>query len=167
MTLTLQIFTENQTLKEYYLNKAQSSFHEGDSGFDLIFPNDFEIQPGETLLAKLGIKCTLKINDVFLKIGEKPKYVSYLLMPRSSIIKTKLRMANSLGLIDAGYRGEIAAAIDNIGSTTHYCKKGERLFQIVAPSLEPFKIEVVDKLEDLGTTTRGEGGFGSTNSISA
>ena len=43
---------------------------------------------------------------------------SYMLVPRSSISKTPLRMANSIGIIDAGYRGEIMAAVDNISKAT-------------------------------------------------
>ena len=43
------------------------------------------------------------------------KNVSYYLYPRSSIIKTPLRMSNSVGIIDAGYRGNIIGCVDNIG----------------------------------------------------
>ncbi len=155
MTYTLKIFTENQDLKNYYQNKQQ--FHQGDAGFDLIFPEDFEIGPNETKLIKLGIKCSMEETN--------ENNVSYLLMPRSSIIKTTLRMANSIGLIDAGYRGEICAAVDNIANETKTFKKGDRLFQIVGPNLSPIYVELVNSLDDLGLTSRGEGGFGSTNQM--
>ena len=155
MTYTLKLFTENNYLKNYYENKQL--FHNDDAGFDLIFPEEIEIQPSQTYLAKLGINCCM--------VDENNNLVSYLLMPRSSIIKTKLRMANSIGLIDAGYRGEICAAIDNIGENPHISKGGERLFQIVGPNLSPIRVELVDRLEDLGVTSRGAGGFGSTNNL--
>ena len=155
MTYKLRIFTEDNNLRNYYQNKQL--FHQGDAGFDLIFPNELEIQSNETKLIKLGIKCAME--------DENKNQVSYLLMPRSSIIKTKLRMANSIGLIDAGYRGEICAAVDNIGEETHICNEGDRLFQIVGPNLSPINVELVNTLEELGQTTRGEGGFGSTNQM--
>lgn len=157
MSSILKIYTENPYLREYYDEKAVKQFHEGDSGFDLIFPSDITINPGDTYLAKLGIHCSMS--------DHLSKNLSYLLMPRSSIIKTKLRMANSIGLIDAGYRGEICAAIDNIGKEPHNCKKGDRLFQIVSPNLAPFNVDMVNTKDDLGITTRGDGGFGSTNQI--
>ena len=84
---------------------------------------------------------------------------SYMLVPRSSISKTPLRMANSIGIIDAGYRGEIMAAVDNRGDKDYMIVPGQRLFQIVHPTLCPFNVGVVDKLSE---TDRGDGGFGST-----
>ena len=84
---------------------------------------------------------------------------SYYLYPRSSISKTPLRMSNSTGIIDAGYRGEIIATVDNLSSDDYTVKKGTRMFQICDASLDPIELEVVDTLSD---TTRGDGGFGST-----
>ena len=85
--------------------------------------------------------------------------VTYYLFPRSSISKTPLRMANSIGLIDGGYRGEIMAMCDNIKTECHTVKKGQRLFQLVATDSSPITYELVESLE---MTTRGTGGFGST-----
>ena len=84
---------------------------------------------------------------------------SYMLVPRSSISKTPLRMANSIGIIDAGYRGEIMAAVDNIKTEDYTVKPNQRLFQLVAMNGAPITFEIVDELSD---STRGEGGFGST-----
>jgi dUTP pyrophosphatase len=83
----------------------------------------------------------------------------YLLMPRSSISKTPLRLSNSIGLIDGGYRGEIMAAIDNIKTEDYRVEPGQRLFQLVAMDGAPIHFELVDELSD---TSRGSGGFGST-----
>ena len=69
-------------------------------------------------------------------------------------------MSNSTGIIDAGYRGNIIAKVDNISNEEYKIEKGTRLFQICAPSLEEIVLEVVDELSD---TTRGSGGFGSTS----
>ena len=80
-------------------------------------------------------------------------------MPRSSIAKTPLRLCNSIGLIDGGYRGEIMAVCDNIKTDIYDVKKGQRLFQLVAMDSSPIQYELVEELE---MTTRGTGGFGST-----
>ena len=124
--------------------------HEDDAGFDLYFPDQIIIEPGETTLLKMGIAC--EMTDDYLP-------TSYMLVPRSSIYKTPLRMANSIGIIDAGYRGEIMAAVDNIGKEDYMVTPGERLFQLVHPTLYPIHAEVVKELSD---TDRGDGGFGST-----
>ena len=94
----------------------------------------------------------------------------YYLHPRSSLSKTKLRLANSTGIIDAGYRGHIMAMFDVVGSKDENLidcdfmgNVFDRYTQICAPGLVPILVEVVDTLEDLGEQTeRGSGGFGST-----
>ena len=80
-------------------------------------------------------------------------------MPRSSISKTPLRLCNSIGLIDAGYRGEIIAAVDNIKEQSYKINVGERLFQLVAMNGSEINFELVSELTE---TDRGTGGFGST-----
>ena len=73
-------------------------------------------------------------------------------------------MSNSLGIIDSGYRGEITAAVDNVDSSCSSIKLNamERYFQLCHPSLMPFRVVMVDTIEELGITARGDGGFGST-----
>ena len=127
-----------------------NSIHDGDAGVDLYCPDQLIIEPGETHLIKMGIAC--EMTDDYLP-------VSFMLVPRSSISKTPLRMANSIGIIDAGYRGEIMAAVDNTGDKDYMIVPGQRLFQIVHPTLYPFNVGVVDELSE---TERGDGGFGST-----
>ena len=83
------------------------------------------------------------------------------MMPRSSISKTPLRLANSIGLIDGGYRGELIAFCDNITSESYNVEAGQRLFQIVAMDGTSLEIEIVSELSE---SSRGEGGFGSTGS---
>jgi dUTP pyrophosphatase len=68
-------------------------------------------------------------------------------------------MANSIGLIDGGYRGEIMAVCDNIKEIEFSIKKGDRLFQLVSWDMSPINFEIVDSLS---STERGCGGFGST-----
>lgn len=94
----------------------------------------------------------------------------YYMHPRSSLSKTKLRLANSTGIIDAGYRGHIMGMFDVVGSKDDELidcdfmgNVYDRYVQICAPGLVPILVEVVDTLEQLGEqTVRGSGGFGST-----
>lgn len=122
-------------------------FHEGDAGLDLYLLEDITIQPGETAAIKFGISCQPEDGK------------AYFLIPRSSISKTPLRMANSIGLIDGGYRGEIMSMCDNIKTEAYTAEKGQRLFQIVSCDCSPISYELTDSLD---RTTRGAGGFGST-----
>ena len=135
----------NEKARDYYENHGH--FHKGDSGLDLYVLEDVLIKKNETVLIKLGIACESLCNK------------SYYLMPRSSISKTPLRMSNSIGLIDAGYRGEIMASCDNIKDFDYHVKTGERLFQLVSPDASPITYVISDSLSE---TTRGTGGFGST-----
>ena len=129
------------------LYEKHGSFHKGDAGLDLFIIDKMTIKPGLSEIIKLQIACE--------NIDNKP----FLLLPRSSISKTSLRLSNSIGLIDAGYRGEIMAMCDNIKSDTYTVEKGHRLFQLVATDSSPIQFELVEELE---MTTRGMGGFGST-----
>ena len=68
-------------------------------------------------------------------------------------------MSNSIGVIDSGYRGELMVPLDNNTDDDYMISPGERLFQIILPSLEEFEVQIVGELSD---STRGSGGFGST-----
>ena len=121
-----------------------------DAGFDLYCPESTTIEPGETARIDLGVAC-----EAFHKYMPTAFYI----YPRSSISKTPLRLANSVGVIDSGYRGNLMLALDNIKTTPYTIKKGQRLAQICSPKLEPIFFSIV---EHLTTTKRGSGGFGST-----
>lgn len=126
----------------------------GDAGLDLYCPGDMEILPGQTAKIDLKIQCEgLSDND--------DRNVCYYLYPRSSISKTPLRLANSVGIIDAGYRGNLMAVVDNISKEPFNIQKGQRLFQICGRYLEPIHLNLVENLSD---SERGNGGFGSTGS---
>ena len=123
-----------------------------DSGFDLFCPRDLTIPPNETSFIDLGIRCAAY---EWPTASPKPFYV----YPRSSLSKTSLRLANSVGIIDSGYRGNILAAVDNIRDKPFQLRRGTRLFQICAPDLSPLSVELVNSLDK---TVREAGGFGST-----
>lgn len=135
---------------EHYLKFK--SHHDGDAGIDLI---NTEYKIADILAVEtidFKIQCEMRDSDNNL--------VSYYLFPRSSISKTPFQMANSVGIIDAGYRGNIMAKVRNMSLSSAQIHKNEKWFQICAPDLKPIKISFVDKLTE---SSRGEGGFGSTN----
>ena len=133
--------------KVWDLYENHGHFHKGDAGLDLYIISKQTIKPYESTLIHLGISCE--------NLENKP----YMLMPRSSIAKTPLRLSNSIGLIDAGYRGEIMAAVDNIKNIPFTLEVGQRLFQLVGMDGSEINFELV---ENLSTSSRGSGGFGST-----
>jgi len=84
-----------------------------------------------------------------------------LLFPRSSVSKTSMSLANSVGVVDSGYRGEIMFKYRHINNLNPFYKTGERVGQLM---IIPYpKIELIE-VEELSTTDRGDGGFGSTGS---
>lgn len=125
----------------------------GNSGMDLYVPEDVVIPAGQTVFIDHQIKAKRTA------VPGAGQVEGILLFPRSSISKTPLRLANSIGLIDPNYRGNIIAAITNTSNTDYTVTKGTRLVQLVLPYLFPFKINWVESLDE---TDRGAGGFGST-----
>lgn len=165
---------EDKEMISKYKKKIESNNFQ-DSGFDIFMPNDGAYYLSDTKntmvsidgarFLGLGLKCCM------LKKGAPSGFYLY---PRSSISKTKMRMANSIGIIDAGYRGELIAAVDTNGvygsndihhiwkETLGPIRKYDRYFQICAPDLSPFSVRIVSSEEELGKTERGSGGFGSS-----
>lgn len=84
----------------------------------------------------------------------------FTLEPRSSIYKSGFIMANSRGIIDKTYRGELMAPVVSVGSSSKSIEAGTRLFQIIAPDMG--HISEVVYVDFLPETQRGAGGFGST-----
>jgi dUTP pyrophosphatase len=150
--MLLKVLPLNDQAAEFY--SKHSTFHDGDSGLDLFVIEDQVVKAFSTSFIKLGFKAAA--------VDAEGKNVSWLIFPRSSISKTPLRLANSIGLIDAGYRGELLAAVDNIRGEDYQVKTGDRLVQAVAFNGGPISLKIVESLD---ATTRGEGGFGSTNEI--
>jgi dUTP pyrophosphatase len=149
---TLQIECINDVVINLYKVNTEQ-IERGDSGYDLYYCGPtitippFTEQNKATMLG-LGVKCQPLFHG------------GYYLYARSSISKTPLILANNVGIIDNGYRGEIMAAVKNMSSEPYIVESGTRLFQLSLPNLHPFKVQLVD---ELNTTIRGEGGFGSTN----
>lgn len=141
MNKKLKIVTENQ-IPSYATSQA--------AGIDLHCSNEneVEIKPKETVKINTGLKVQI------------PEGYFGAVYPRSSTgVKRKLMLANTIGVIDSDYRGEIMIFFYNYGDQTQIIKHGDRLAQLVIQPYQQFEIEVVDKLDE---SDRGEGGFGST-----
>ena len=83
-----------------------------------------------------------------------------LIFPRSSIRNTELTLSNSVGVIDAGYRGELQATFNKLnGLDSLAYKVGDRVAQIV---IVPHPIVQFVEVDELSESKRGDGGFGST-----
>jgi dUTPase len=125
---------------------------ERDAGFDLVSTGATAVAG---TVAKISQQCSAAVYD-----SERSCFRAYWMLPRSSLSKTPLRLANSVGLIDAGYRGPLLAAVD--AKAPHVVEEMTRLFQIAAPDLLPFdEVRIVSEIPG-GPTLRGAGGFGST-----
>jgi len=143
-------------LEEHYRNL--SNRYQGDAGVDLPFP--VPIQMDSDQLVGLGVQTQMVRGDVDSVDQGIP--VSYWMTARSSICKTPLFLANGMGVIDAGYRGELKAALawrSDKGVPSYPIQAGERLVQIVAPDMGNIRVVLVDQLSD---TERSGRGFGST-----
>ena len=146
--LVLNLEINEESLRDEYIYKSNKSEISSDSGFDLFIAEDMILPAYSMQLIDLKVRC-----EPLFKGG-------YYLYPRSSISKTPLRLANSVGIIDNGYRGTLKCAVDNNSDKDFIIKKGERYFQVCHPLLLPMKINIVNSVNM--KTERGEGGFGST-----
>lgn len=162
--LFIQVDSNNSNLYAKYAENVsqhnQSILHNPypNSGFDLFFPEDTVFDSINSKFISMAIKCEMHVynsnTNQMIPVG----YYSY---PRSSISKTPLLLANSVGIIDSGYRGPIIGAFRNLSIEPYKVEQYTRLLQICAPDLRPFTVELVDNTF-FEETLRGEGGFGST-----
>jgi len=165
--LTLKIFVDgDDQLKNTYANAAIAHNNKlladpyfYDAGFDLYLPPRNNAFSGSVVnKVDFKIKCCAQMVH---KTGQ-PYFSPFYTYARSSLSKTPLRLANNQGIIDAGYRGPIIGMFDCL-CADYLADPSSRLLQICAPGLVPIYVHIVDSVEELGaSTSRGEGGFGST-----
>ena len=199
MVLKMFVDSNDIKLKDMYYNYALQHNNKLlndplyiDAGFDLFAPKEDNIYgekdsvygdlipffgsgitgEGNNPVNKLDLRvcCSAKM---FLHSG-KNYNTGYYMYPRSSLSKTQLRLANSTGIIDAGYRGHLIGMFDVVNipmnkkqdtEPAYFGKKYERYLQICAPGLVPIIVDIVNTEQELGEeTSRGSGGFGSTGS---
>lgn len=121
------------------------------AGADLyaLLDEDLEIKPGETVMIGTGLAMAIPTGYVGL------------IYARSSLGSKKgLAPANKVGVIDSDYRGEIKVPLFNQSKETQIIAKNERIAQIIFTPYLKVKFQETDELDG---TTRGTGGFGSTN----
>ena len=150
--LNIKLSTDNKKFL-YFYNKFLTH-HDGDSGIDLF---NEEILVKSFLVGTIDFKINCEMIDI-----KKNEYCSYILVPRSSFGNTFFQLTNSIGIIDAGYRGNIMAKIRNLNPSQLEKLNEGSFFQIVAPDLEPIKINIVN---ELSLTSRNDGAFGSTKNL--
>ncbi|MBC8550280.1 MAG: hypothetical protein H8D23_11605 [Candidatus Brocadiales bacterium] len=158
--LKIRLRDIDKDIKEMY-EKQIKERDPMDAGFDLFVPDSHEILRMNTshlINHKVQIEyCqgTPYVNEnMTLSLKNWPSHI--FMIPRSSMGKSTLRLSNSIGLIDAGYRGDLKAYVDNLGQAKTI-EKGTRLFQLIVG--ENCEIRIVG---ELSASQRGEGGFGST-----
>lgn len=119
--------------------------HSTDAGADLKSAVDVTIPPGERILVDTGVGVKIPYSCVGFVFS------------RSSQGKLGIRLANSVGVIDSAYRGNIGVLLENNSNTPYEISKGDRIAQLVI--MPVMLTEFVDAWND---TERGTGGFGST-----
>ena len=147
LTLYLYVDGGDKTLREKYMDAANKHNDKvdnspyPDSGFDLYQPKKIRLVPINPVLLEI-YSCDMKVKAAMYE-GAQP--VGYYMYPRSSITKTPLRLANSVGIIDSGYRGNLGAKFDEIeGWVGWESEDYHRLLQICSGTLKPFRVVIVD-----------------------
>jgi len=134
----------NVKIKKLKENAVIPSYaHVGDAGMDVV-------------------ALTKTLTDKFVEYStglafEIPKGYVMLIFPRGSVTKKDLILANSVGVLDSGYRGELIIRFRVTGKESY--EVGERVAQIM---VIPYPEIELEEVSELGETARGEGRFGST-----
>lgn len=126
--------------------------YEGDAGLDLRANDDMIIEPHCRVLVPTGLAIAL------------PEGYAGFVQPRSGMaLKLGLSIANTPGLIDSHYRGELKIICINLDSKEAiHIERGERIAQLVIQRVPIVDLVEVDELDE---TDRGTGGFGSSGTV--
>jgi dUTP pyrophosphatase len=138
-------------IKKVHPNAVKPKYaKESDAGMDLVATSIISDTPTQITY---GTGLAMEIPDGFMG----------LIFPRSSIRNTRLQLSNSVGVVDAGYRGELQATFNKIITTIENQKNdykvGDRICQII---IVPHPIIQIVEVDELSESSRGIGGFGST-----
>ena len=159
-TITNELKTIYQEAATNHNTKIENDSQFVDAGFDLYLPTNYNKttesydntlvfkNDGDVKHIDFKIKCSAKMYS----LPDCEYNTGYYVFPMSNISKSRFRLADSVGIIDAGYRGNLTPVFD---LTPHpmedyIVSKYDRLIQICAPSLVPIIVEIVDSLYDLG-----------------
>jgi dUTP pyrophosphatase len=147
-----------ESINQHHL-KLNKNMDHIDAGFDLFSPETKQISSINVNKLDYKIICSAEI----VRHNNSSYNTGFYMYPRSSISKSNLRLANNIGIIDAGYRGHLMGMFDVIYVNETTVNKFDRHLQICAPGLMPITVEIVNSIEELGEkTARCDGGFGST-----
>lgn len=134
-------------IKKLHPNAVKPKYaKESDAGMDLVATEIISETPSQITY---GTGLAIEIPDGM--VG--------LIFPRSSIRNTGLTLSNCVGVIDAGYRGELQATFNKNGVKDDFYKVGDRVVQII---IVPHPIIQIVEVDELSESSRGIGGFGST-----
>lgn len=126
--------------------------HSADAGADIYAIEDITLKPHTTTIVPTGLK--VEVPDGYMLN----------IYPRSGLsAKTNIRVANSVGVIDSQYTGEVGVILDNIGNLSYTIHKGDKIAQMILQEIPAIKFVEVDSINE---TERGDGGFGSTDNKS-
>ncbi len=130
--------------------QAPKAMSAGAAGLDLTSAVEMTLEPGARALVATGIAIAI------------PAGFEGQVRPRSGLaVKHGITCLNSPGTIDSDYRGEVQVLLINHGREPFVVRAGDRIAQLVIAAVARVEVAVV---EDLDTTARGAGGFGSTGS---
>lgn len=124
---------------------------EGSAAVDLCAMTDepCTVLPGEIMRLPTGVAIAPETDDVVAIVAA-----------RSGLsLKHGISLANGIGVIDSDYRGEISVCVRNNSDTAYTITPGERIAQLM---FVPVCSASFSEVEELDSTARGEGGFGST-----
>jgi len=121
--------------------------HEGDAGLDLFSTEDLVLKPKHRAVLRTGLSIEL------------PKGYVSLIWDKSGIASKGIKTMG--GVIEYTYRGEYKIVLINLSGKSFEIKKGQKIAQLLIQKIETPKIEEADELSE---TSRGYGGFGSTDS---
>jgi dUTP pyrophosphatase len=155
--VSIELLTEDAKMPQYA--------NPYDSGMDIYASEEIIIKPMETVLVKTGLKFAI------------PEGYELQVRPRSGIsLNTPLRIPNSPGTIDSGYRDELCIIVQNTSETMseeihtirdkgnkkgiYKILKGDKICQIVLSKVPRIEMEIVDSVKEIGNDRKG--GFGSS-----
>ena len=125
----------------------------GAAGLDLsaCLDRPMRIEPGESAAVPTGLAIAL------------PPGHEGQVRPRSGLAaRHRITVLNAPGTIDEDYRGEVAVLLINLGQLAHTIQPGDRIAQLVVAPVTRVAVLTVESADKLGSTNRGDGGFGST-----
>ena len=160
MYLKIFVDSNDESLKTKYReyisqreNKMLKDPEHIDAGFDIFVPDEIPLFNNIVNKIDFNIICSAQIVKMIYNsedVISKSYNTGYYMYPRSSISKTHLRLANNVGIIDAGYRGHLMGMFDIIYAyhNSMTINKYDRLLQICAPGLMPIFAELVNTKEE-------------------